>query len=225
MKQWIKTLFIALLLVAPIAQSAPQSVDFGQLYTSLSTATSARVVAWPMPNCSFITQDNALIEQLVDLLKTSHLKQIPENESFFYRGLASSATLTLADGAVIVFKLGKEYPNEATLDAMVVLPHTQQEIRLKADWSIRRDLFAWAVQVGKPQVFLEDIRKRNRYELTESDYEREQSSSLAVCRGTIKRNNYYRDPTRYQRCGTTNFYQRHPATCGSGWTDLATTSD
>ncbi len=236
MKQWSTTLFTVLIFFIQTVQAEKnQAVDFNKLFDSINTATSARVVAWHMPNCSFITQDNVSIKQLIDLLKTSHLKQIPDNESFFHQGArdgyegASYVKLTLNDGSIAKFGFTREYPNDANLDAIVVLPHTQQEITLTADWSMNRDLFAWAVQVGKPQVFLEDIRERSRYELTESDYKRKQSSNLAVCLGLIKENNYYRDPTRYQICGHGGeeaiFYQRHPALCSSGWTDLATTSD
>ncbi len=229
MKQLLKQWLIVLLLTVPSVQAQPaQSIDLDQLYHKLSQATSARVKAVPMPSCSFITEDKALIQALIDIFKKTDVKQISENESFFYRSYqttregASSVKFTLNDGAVVTLGFGLGYTYEPTVDVMLFLPN-QQQVPLSADWTINRELFHWARKIGKPTVFLHELRAH--YEEIEFDafigneaYSRnQQRSRIASCTGIINRNSYYRDPTIFQTCGD-GFYQRHPDVCGSGWT-------
>ncbi len=235
MKQLFKQWFIALLLIAPSVQA--QVIDFDQLYHKLSQAKSARVIAWPMPSCSFITEDKTLIQDLVDIFKKADVKQIPENESFFYDFYqitrddyigGSSARFTLDDGTVITLGFGDEYTYEPTVDAMLFLPN-QQQVPLSANWTMNRELFHWARKIGTPTVSLDEIRAsheavgfRAAFGDNEARYRRQQRQSIAGCKGKIRSNNYYRDPTIFQTCASGSddviFYQRHPDICASGWT-------
>ncbi len=234
MKRLLTQWLIALLFLAPNVQAQQtQAIDIEQLYNKLSQAKSARVIVVPMPSCSFITENKVLIQALIDVLKKTNLKQIPENESFYYRSYqeeregASSVRFMLDDGAVIRLGLGLEYTYEPTVDAMLFLPN-QQQVPLSANWTMNRELFHWARKIGTPTVSLDEIRAsheavgfRAAFGDNEARYRRQQESRMAGCKGEIRSNNYYRDPTIYQTCASGSddvlFYQRHPDICNSGW--------
>ncbi len=240
MKRLFKLLRISLLCivatvaVAPSGQAQPvQSIDIDQLYHKLSQSKSALVKALPLRGCYFISEDKARIKALIDILKKANIKQIPENESFFYRSYqdtsegASSARFTLDDGAVITLKFGPEYTYEPAVDAMFFLPN-QQQVPLSANWTMNRELFHWARKIGTPTVSLDEIRVSHEavgfiaaFGDNEAYYKKKQARRMAGCKGEIWRNNYYRDPTIYQTCASGSddviFYQRHPDICASGW--------
>jgi hypothetical protein len=239
MKRLFKLLRISLLCivatvaVAPSGQAQPvQSIDIDQLYHKLSQSKSALVKALPLRGCYFISEDKARIKALIDILKKADIKQVSSNESFFYHNVrisyegVSSAKFTLDDGTIVILGFDLEYTYEPTVDAMLFLPN-QQQVPLSANWTMNRELFHWARKIGTPTVSLDKLRASNEGALeTPADDEaysrKEQQQYIAGCKGKIRSNNYYRDPTIYQTCASGSddviFYQRHPDICASGWT-------